>query len=69
MNRLSNGVTTPIRPVLDDPPDEWDEEVLEDLPEEEQEPVAPSRGVYVNDSYKLRLLGGPEEQKACEVSD
>lgn len=32
-----------IEPFADEPPEEWDEEVIEDLPEEEQdEPVPPS---------------------------
>lgn len=41
-NHLPDGAATPTRPVPDDPPEGWDEEVLEDLPEEEQEPVPPT---------------------------
>jgi hypothetical protein len=44
MTRRPNGASKPIRPMPgDEPPEEWDEEVLEDLPEEEQEePVPPT---------------------------
>lgn len=44
MTRRPNGASEPIRPTPDDePPEAWDEEVLEDLPEEEKgEPVPPT---------------------------
>ena len=42
MTRPPSGASKPIRPMPDDePPEEWDEEVLEDLPEEQQEEPVP----------------------------
>jgi hypothetical protein len=44
MTDLPNGKAQPFRPVPDDDiPETWDEEVIEELPEDEQEePVPPS---------------------------
>ncbi len=44
MTRLPNGPSRPISPIdLNEPPEEWVDEMTEDLPEEEQEePVGPS---------------------------
>jgi len=43
MTHLSDSPAEPAPPAPDDdPPEGWDEEVLEDLPEEEQTPVTPT---------------------------
>lgn len=43
MTHLPNSPVEPAPPAPDDdPPEGWDEEVLEDLPEEEQTPVTPT---------------------------
>lgn len=40
---MTHPLDRPVEPAPDDdPPEEWDEEVLEDLPEEEQTPVTPT---------------------------